>query len=231
MVYLQLLIQKWLHLTFFCVRNHLDLQPLQPYHGADFSFTMSCNKVVFPKFSSVQFSLVSLRIIITHFFFFTMEKNHLWTKCKYFGSTLTRLLTPLLGSNQASSWLGQFDPLWGFCSLRTHPPPSLPHSLLERWVVTNHRNWATWPQSCTPPRCPSLPTPPPCWGQVCCTQAWAITQQIASLTRCSPILPLSVHFSFLFSSVNFNHSSCLRSISLYQVTDPSRKKAPIHLLS
>ena len=157
MVYLQLLIQKWLHLTFFCVRNHLDLQPLQPYHWADFSFTMSRNKVVFPKFSSVQFSLVSLRIIITHFFFFTMKKNHLWTKCKYFGSTLTRLLTPLLGSNQASSWLGQFDLLWGFCSLKTHPPPSLPHSLLERWVVTKHRNWVTWPQSCTPPRCPSLP--------------------------------------------------------------------------
>lgn len=153
MVHLQFLVQKRLHLTSFCVRNHLDLHPLQPYHGADFSFTMSCNIVVFPKFSSLQFSLVSLRIIIAHLFFYN-EKNHLRAKCKYFRSTLTRLLTPLLGSNQASSWLGQFDLLWGFCSLKTHPSPSLLHSLPERWAVTNHGNWATWPQSCTPPLMP-----------------------------------------------------------------------------
>ena len=222
MVHLQLLIQKRLHLPSFCVRNHLDLQPLQPYHGADFSFTMSCNTVVFPKFSSLQFSLVSLRIIITLFFFFlTTKKTHLRAKCKYFGSALTRLLTPLLSSNQASSWLGQFDLLWGFCSLKTHPLSPFRIHFRRDGLSQITETEGHDPKVAHRPWCPSLPTPLPCWGRVCCTQAWAITQETASLIPCPPILPLSVHFSFLFGCVNFSHSMNNRSFKKKSTRSPS----------
>ena len=223
MVHLQFLVQKRLHLTSFCVRNHLDLHPLQPYHGADFSFMMSCNIVVFPKFSSLQFSLVSLRIIITFFFFFFCnEKNHLRAKCKYFQSTLTRLLTPLLGSNQASSWLGQFDLLWVFCSLKTHPSPSLLHSLPERWAVTNHRNWATWPQSCTPPLMP-LPV------HATALRRTSLLHSGLSQHRKQPP-SLAAPPSFLSQSIS-PFSLVVWTSTIQQITDPSRKKAPAHLLS
>ena len=155
------------------------------------------------------------------FFFLTTKKTHLWAKCKYFGSALTRLLTPLLSSNQASSWLGQFDLLWGFCSLKTHPlSPFRIHFRrdgLSQITETERHD----PKVAHRPWCPSLPTPLPCWGRVCCTQAWAITQETASLIRCPPILPLSVHFSFLFGCVNFSHSTNNRSFKKKSTRSPS----------
>lgn len=222
MVHLQLLIQK-------TITPHILL--CQEPSGFAATTALSWSRFLFyyelqySRVSKIFFSSIFFRVFENHhyafFFFLTTKKTHLRAKCKYFGSALTRLLTPLLSSNQASSWLGQFDLLWGFCSLKTHPlSPFRIHFRrdgLSQITETERHD----PKVAHRPWCPSLPTPLPCWGRVCCTQAWAITQETASLIRCPPILPLSVHFSFLFGCVNFSHSTNNRSFKKKSTRSPS----------
>lgn len=176
---------------------------------------MSCNTVVFPKFSSLQFSFVSLRIIITlFFFFFNNEKTHLWAKCKYFGSALTRLLTPLLSSNQASSWLGRFDLLWGFAAWKHTSLPSAFTSGdgLSQITETERHD----------PKLHTAPDAPPAHAAAL-LRASLLHSGLSHNTKQPP--SFAALQSFLSQSIS---PFCLVvwTSAIQRITDPSRKKHP-----
>lgn len=94
---------------------------------------------------SISVWIISFSIIPSSFIHLVIN-----VRISFFFNTIVRLYSSFF-------LVGSVWPAVGFCRLKVHNPFSLPLSLRERCVLTNHRNWETLPQSCMPPM-PHLPS-------------------------------------------------------------------------